>query len=111
VAIAQYGVAGSRDVADKMVTWARAKFGDDPNNMLADLTLAGVAQDSTNKDNAFTSPMVAASITDAKHQAWLDKGWTYMKGSSRGYYGGSITLMSMLAVSGNWWIPASGTCD
>ena len=52
--------------------------------------------------------MVAAGVTDPKHQAWLDKGWAYMKSSSKAYYGGSITLMSMLAVSGNWWIPAAG---
>jgi endo-1,4-beta-D-glucanase Y len=106
VAIVQYGVPGSRDVANKMVTWARAKYADNPASMQSSFTLDG--NGSGSGDNAFTSPMVAAAVTDAKHQAWLTKGWTYMKGSSRGYYGGSITLMSMLAVSGNWWIPSSG---
>jgi endo-1,4-beta-D-glucanase Y len=106
VAIVQYGVAGSRDVANKMVTWARAKYNDNPASMGADFSLDGTPKGGG--DNAFTSPMVAAGVTDAKHQAWLDKGWTYMKGSDLGYYGGSITLMSMLAVSGNWWIPSGG---
>jgi endo-1,4-beta-D-glucanase Y len=106
VAIAHHGVAGSRDVADKMVTWARGKYGDNPGGMGSSFTLDGTS--SGGNDNSFASPMVAASITSAAHQAWLDKGWAYMKASSRGYYGGSITLMSMLLVSGNWWIPSGG---
>jgi endo-1,4-beta-D-glucanase Y len=110
VAMVQYGVAGSRDVADKMVTWARGKYADDPTKMGSDFSLAGVPK-SPSGDSAFTSPMVAAGVADTRHQAWLDKGWAYMKGSRKDgveYYGGSITLMAMLAVSGNWWIPSSG---
>jgi endo-1,4-beta-D-glucanase Y len=105
-AIALYGVPGSKDVAQKMVAWARAKYADTPASMGSSFQLNGTAKGGG--DNAFTSPMVAASIGDAANQAWLDKGWAYMKGSSRGYYGGSITLMSMLVVSGNWWIPTAG---
>jgi len=107
VAIVQYGVPGSRDVADKMVTWARGKYNDDPNTMGSDFSLAGAPKGGG--DSAFTGPMIAAGVTDAKHQAWLDKGWGYMKqNGGKGYYGGSITLMAMLAVSGNWWIPSGG---
>jgi endo-1,4-beta-D-glucanase Y len=110
VAIVQYGVPGSRDVAGKMMNWARTTYKDDPESMGADFTLAGKA--SGGGDNAFTSPMVAAGVTDPKAQAWLDKGWAYMRDSDTGYYGGSITLMSMLAVSGNWWIPSgSDSCN
>ena len=83
------------------------KYNDDPTTMGSDFSLAGAPKGGG--DSAFTSPMVAAGITSAKHQAWLDKGWTYMKGTGgKGYYGGSITLMAMLAVSGNWWIPSAG---
>jgi hypothetical protein len=53
--------------------------------------------------------MVAAGITAASHQTWLDKGWTSMKtADATDYYGGSITLLSMLLVSGNWWPPSGG---
>jgi endo-1,4-beta-D-glucanase Y len=107
VAIAHHGVAGSRDLGDKMVSWARRKYGDNPARMGASFTLEGVAKESG--DNAFTSPMVASAITHPDHQAWLDKGWAYMRRSSRAYYGGSITLLSMLLVSGNWWAPSAGT--
>ena len=63
------------------------------------------------KDSAFMSSMVAAVIADTGAQKWLDAGWAYMASSSKTqYYGGSLTLMSMMAVSGNWWIPTGGVC-
>jgi endo-1,4-beta-D-glucanase Y len=62
VAIAHYGVAGSKDVADKMVAWARATYKDTPTSMGSSYTLEGMAKGG--EDNAFTSPMVAASIVN-----------------------------------------------
>lgn len=109
VAVAHYGVPDSRAVVDRMVGWARAKYADDPTRMQAVFTLAGAAKEPG--DSAFTSPMVAAAIVDSRHQAWLDRGWSYMKSSGRDYYGSSITLLSMLAVSGNWWIPSAGAAS
>jgi hypothetical protein len=106
VAVAHFGVEGSRDVDDKMVTWARGKFNDNPATMTAVFGLAGNSMGNFS-DASFTSPMVAGAITSTAHQGWLDKGWTYMKGSdAKDYYGGSITLLSMLLVSGNWWAPS-----
>jgi endo-1,4-beta-D-glucanase Y len=108
VAVAQYGVAGSKDVASKMMNWTRAKFGDDPSKMTAGFELDGTSSGGDG-DPAFTSPMVAAGITDPAAQKWLDAGWTYMTQVDSGsYYGGSITLMSMILLSGNWWIPSGG---
>jgi endo-1,4-beta-D-glucanase Y len=111
VAVAQFGYAGSKDVASKMMTWARTTNGDMPGQMGSVFNLDGTKTSSNGgNDPAFTSPMVAAGITDSAAQQWLDAGWDYMKGVDSGsYYGGSITLMSMLLVSGNWWLPA-GQC-
>ena len=85
---------GKAHLADKLVTWARAKYKDTPASMGSSFNLDGTGKGG--EDNAFTSPMVAAAITNPAHQAWLDKGWAYMKGSDTGYYGGSITLMPRL---------------
>jgi endoglucanase len=112
VAVAQYGFAASKDIASKMMTWARTTYGDMPSQMGAVFNLDGTQSGGGGGggDPAFTSPMVAAGITDSAAQQWLDRGWTYMTGVDNGsYYGGSITLMSMLVVSGNWWIP-NGAC-
>jgi endo-1,4-beta-D-glucanase Y/tRNA A-37 threonylcarbamoyl transferase component Bud32 len=105
LAVIHYGDVGSADVASKMVAWARGKFNDAPDAMVAVFRLDGTSQRDAS-DAAFTSPMVAASVFDRANQKWLDAGWAYMKEVKPGqYYGGSLTLMSMLAVSGNWWAP------
>ncbi|HEX3695979.1 MAG TPA: glycosyl hydrolase family 8 [Polyangia bacterium] len=114
VAVVQFGYAGSLDVDNKMATWARTKYNDTPSAMKASFPTTGDDSNAGGSDPSFTSPMVAAGVTDASHQTWLDRGWTYMKGTNGGdYYGGSITLLSMLAVSGNWWIPTgtTGACS
>jgi endo-1,4-beta-D-glucanase Y len=103
-AITLFGAAGSKDVADKLVTWARTKYNNDPAAVGSSFKLDGTA--AGGNDNAFSSPLIAASVVNPANQAWLDKGWTYMKGSDKGYYSGSITLFSMLTVSGNWWVPS-----
>jgi endo-1,4-beta-D-glucanase Y len=107
VAVAHFGVPRSRAVADKMVSWARRAFDDDPARMTSVFTLAGESKRTRGAAN-FTSPMIAAGITSAAHQTWLDQGWDYMKASNpRRYYAGTLTLLCMLLVSGNWWPPIS----
>jgi endo-1,4-beta-D-glucanase Y len=110
VAVAHYGVAGSSDIANKMVSWAKTAPGFD-GGLAAGYKLDGTVEAGINYgDSAFTSPMTAAGIVSSAHQAWVDAGWTYMKGATQNdYYGDSLNLMSMLLVSGNWWIPG-GTC-
>lgn len=111
VSVAHYGVAGSRQVLTRLVTWASGKFANDPGKFTAGFKLDGTAEAGRDfSDPAFTSPMAAAGIA-SNNQAWLDKGWASMKGvDGTDYYGGSITLLSMLLVSGNWWLPTGGVC-
>jgi|tagenome__1003787_1003787.scaffolds.fasta_scaffold20789116_1 endo-1,4-beta-D-glucanase Y len=105
VATAHFGVPGSRAIADRMVRWARSKFDDDPAAMTAVFSLDGEGKRGRGAAH-FTSPMIAAGITDAAHQRWLDRGWDFMKSSNPArYYGGSLTLLCMLLASGNWWRP------
>jgi endo-1,4-beta-D-glucanase Y len=105
LAVMHYGVADSADIASKMVAWARGKFSDKPDTMTSAFRLDGTSRRDAS-DSAFTSPMIVASILSPAHQKWLDAGWAYMRDVKPGqYYGGSLTLLSMLAVSGNWWAP------
>lgn len=112
VSVAHYGVAGSRQVLTKLVTWASAKFNNDPGKFTAGFKLDGTPEAGRNfSDAAFTSPIAAAGIA-TNNQAYLDKGWASMKAvDGADYYSGSITLLSMLLVSGNWWRPTGGTCS
>ncbi|NNC24691.1 hypothetical protein HKX41_11170 [Salinisphaera sp. USBA-960] len=53
----------------------------------------------------FTAPFAVAATVDTD-QAWLDKLWTYLaNGSTSDYYGDSVKLLSMLAVTNNWLKP------
>ncbi|MCG8580362.1 MAG: glycosyl hydrolase family 8 [Bacteroidales bacterium] len=56
--------------------------------------------------NAFTAPLVAASIIDVKYQDFLNKGWDVIKAEKVSYYGDTLGLLNMLLISGNWWNPA-----
>ena len=112
VAVAHYGVDGSRQLLTKMVTWASMKFANDPANFTAGFQLDGTPQAGHDYgDAAFTAPIAAAGIANKSSQAWLDHGWSAMKEvGGDDYYGGSITLLSMLLVSGNWWMPSGAAC-
>jgi hypothetical protein len=76
---------------------------------------------SCSRSSPSPAPARGAATTPSHRRWWpppsrrpppgrLNKGWAYMRGSSHDYYGGSLTLLSMLAVSGNWWIPSGGRC-
>jgi hypothetical protein len=55
-------------------------------------------------NSAFASPFGAAAMVSG-NQAWLDGLWNGMTLDGTDYYGDSITLLSMLVMSGNWWPP------
>src|SRR5262249_50221682 len=52
---------------------------------------------------AFSSPFAVAAMLGTDQQ-WLDKIWT-TRSMGGGYYGDSITMLSMVVMSGNWWQP------
>lgn len=68
----------------------------------------GSLNNSWDAAGAFMSPFVSAAIVDSKYQGFLNDGWDAMRNSDDGYFSNSITLLNMLLVSGNWWIPVEG---
>jgi endo-1,4-beta-D-glucanase Y len=124
MAYAHYGIATSKDIASKMATWAATKYAGQPANFDAEWYLDGTEVNSSAnryQDASFTSPMIAAGITNASNttnQNWLNNGWAYMKNSGNwlsspvnvdnDYFPSTLNLMSMILVSGNWWVPSGG---
>jgi len=55
----------------------------------------------------YASPFMVAATCDQKYQTFLDSSWEYLSeyNSEFGYYSNSITILCLLAVSGNWWNP------
>ncbi|MEH6421169.1 glycosyl hydrolase family 8 [Pseudomonas sp. CGJS7] len=98
------GDSRSRTAARKLNQWAKAKSGNNPNNLRSVYKLDG---NHTGNYNSvfFTAPFAVAATVDTD-QAWLDKLWSYMaNGGASDYYGDSVKLLSMLAVSNNWIRP------
>ncbi len=101
-----YGTADAKKALVPVMNWITKKTGGDADKIKAGYFLDGTAQVSYS-DGAFTGPMVAAATIDAQYQAFLNDGWNTLKSvpSEPDYYGDTLTLMSMLYVSGNWWKP------
>ncbi|SCW41362.1 F5/8 type C domain-containing protein [Paenibacillus tianmuensis] len=79
-----------------------------PNNIKDGYKLDGTVNEKASYATAvFVSPFIAASTTNSSHQAWINAGWDWMKNKKEGYFSDSFNLLSMLFISGNWWIPTS----
>lgn len=99
------GDTRSRTAARKLSQWIRVKAGNNPSNVKAGYKLDGSVIDNYN-EVFFTAPFAVAATVDPDAQVWLDKLWTYMATGAPGdYYGDSVKLLSMLAVSNNWIKP------
>jgi endo-1,4-beta-D-glucanase Y len=99
------GDGRTRAALEKMVGWVEGKTGGDPGRIIDGYTLAGDDRGQGNQ-NAFEAPFAVAGIVGRAHQAWVDAAWRRLaSGGLRGYYGDSLQLLSMIVLSGNWWVP------
>jgi endo-1,4-beta-D-glucanase Y len=59
----------------------------------------------------YTGPLGVGAMA-AGDQAWLDALWNHAHGAPKSvYYQDALRLLSMIAMSGNWWSPHKVTCD
>jgi endoglucanase len=99
------GDARAKAALEKMNDWIKTDTGGDPARVVDGYRLSG-ARMGQGDSAAYLAPFGVAAMTDARHQAWLDKIWQSLStGGSEGYYADSIKLLSMLVMSGNWWMP------
>ncbi len=94
----------ARNFLKRMLTWVREKTAGDPALVVAGYKLDGRAQVDY-PDMAFTAPLLAACIVDPDCQSYLDRGWPLLLQPQRVYYADSLSLLSLLTISGNWWSP------
>jgi endo-1,4-beta-D-glucanase Y len=98
------GDSRAKDAISKMNAWIIAKTGGDPSQILTGYALDGsTGATGTGASQAFSSPFGVAAMLSG-NQAWLDAIWSSLA-LNQGYYPDSITLYSMLVMSGNWWPP------
>ncbi|MEU2428390.1 MULTISPECIES: glycosyl hydrolase family 8 [unclassified Streptomyces] len=90
----------------KMNTWIKQATGGNPNNIQQGYRLDGTVAES-GSSVAFIAPFAVAAAADSGSQAWLDALWNKLNATpldSGSYYGSSIQLQVMIAVTGNHWL-------
>ncbi len=87
--------------------WIERATGGDPAKLNAGYRLDGTPL-KDDSSAAFTGPAAVAAMSDPARQRWLDALWADLLGRDvvgEGYYGGTLKLLTMMVLSGNWWQP------
>ncbi len=99
----------SYEMVGKINRWIRETTSGNPDNISAGYTLAGDdLKESHFEALSFIGPFAVAAMIDSSNQQWLNAIWNYMVTFRRkdfDYYDNSIKMLSMLIISGNYWIP------
>ncbi len=97
-----------RNAALKIATWLHDTTNQNINKVYAGYYLNG-NRAANWQDNSFTAPFTVGAMLDTAHQAWLNTLYNEMKGfySNGGYYDNTLTLLSLITISGNYWVPDS----
>ncbi len=102
---AHYGTQAARVQSNRFVNWTKTDIGTNFGSFASGYSVNGQVVGSRYGPSAFVAPLVAASISNNSNQSFLNSGWNYIKNRQTDYYGTSINLLSMLMISGNWWVP------
>lgn len=100
----------ARDAVIKIDHWLLESTGGSTNNVYAGYYLDGTKAAGWS-DNSFTAPFAVGAMLDTANQEWLDKLYTKILAgniSNGGYYDNTLKLLSMITLSGNYWVPS---CD
>lgn len=83
--------------------------GGDPARIHAGYRLAnGKPIDADDTSLAFTAPFAVSAMSEAGRQAWLDRLCARLlepPGQDEDYYGRTVALLALVAISGHWWSP------
>ncbi len=101
------GDAATLENARRIAAWNRGATGGDPLAIRAGYRLDGTALPGSNYfTTAFAAPLGVAAMTDPAGQTYLDAIYDAVRDSDEDYYEDSLTLLSLLVLTGNWWNPA-----
>lgn len=108
----QTGDARAKDAVTRISRWLRSSTGGDAEKTRGPYALDGrplVDYSSL----AFAAPFAVAVAAAGEDQAFLDALWNRLKNRAigGGYYEDALKMLSMIALTGNWWDPdaAAGT--
>jgi len=100
------GDVRARNAVVKIASWLESSANGSIYKVYAGYHLNGVKMVSWN-DNSFTAPFAVGAMLDTAHQAWLNTLYDKTKSfySNGGYYDNTLSLLSLITISGNYWVP------
>ena len=106
---ALHGEPRAKAALERINVWVKTQAGGHPEKIVAGYDLAGHILDRDDRSIAFTACFGVGAMCDAANQDWLNALWDYVVASdSRDdrYYGRTLKMLCIIAMSGNWWSPA-----
>ncbi len=105
-----FGDERAKAAVIKINRWLLESTGGSTNKVYAGYYLDGTKAVSWT-DNSFTAPFAVGAMLDTANQKWLNKLYAKILLASTangGYYDNTLRLLSMITISGNYWVP---DCD
>ncbi len=102
-----YGEERALSALLKINSWISLKTGGDVSKVYAGYYLNGNKAVNWH-DISFTAPFTVGAMVDTTKQDWLDNLYSVIlnaKTTDAGYYGNTIKLLSLITISGNYWVP------
>ncbi len=95
----------SRRIVRQMLYWVWIASGKDPAQIKSGYRLDGTVIGDY-PSIAFIAPFGVAAKSDPRMQEYLDAIYDYIRARHENYYEDSISLLSQLVMTNNWWEPA-----
>lgn len=96
----------SRAIAVKISQWIETEAGGEAGNIRAGYRLDGSPlPDSEYFSTFFVAPLGVAAMNNPAQQGWLNRIYDAVYDTHQDYYEDSVTLLCLLAMSGNFWLP------
>ena len=101
-----YDDSTSRSIAQKISRWIETSAKNDPRNIWAGYELNGSPLPNSDYFTTFfVAPMGVAAMNDPAQQDWLNAIYDSVHNTHEDYYEDSVTLLCLLAMTGNFWAP------
>jgi endo-1,4-beta-D-glucanase Y len=95
----------ARRITQRINEFARKASGGDPRQLRGGYHLDG-REMVDYETMAFTGPFGVGAMVDPANQEWLDALWQHtLTREPENYYEDTLRMLSMIVMSGNWWVP------
>lgn len=108
------GDAASIEQALRISHWAESTAGGNPHSFQSGYRLNGTPLPARNyMSTAFVAPLGVAAMNDPSQQSWLNSIYDTTVAARQNYFEDTIALLSLIAMSGNYWdpVPADSESD